>query len=130
MFLKFRRKEIPWEVVDSHAVEPVPMYYDDEDLDIVSVGDADTCGTYVFDVKRVGNPDLRHAVVFARQQLLDEVSKKGYNVLLLESWKLTVLRRGKQNRIQVEYNGRPATAIGKIPAPRQPPFMQVLETCL
>lgn len=95
------------------------------ELDVLSVGDADTCRTYVFDVKRlIGKSELRDAVVFARQQLLQEVTKKGYNVLLLErcvlvaapvalrisslfySWKLTVLRRGKQNRIQVEYNGR------------------------
>ena len=28
--LLFRRKEIPWEVVDSRNVDPVPMYYEDE----------------------------------------------------------------------------------------------------
>jgi hypothetical protein len=28
--IRTRRKETPWEVVDSKAVEPVPMYYDDE----------------------------------------------------------------------------------------------------
>lgn len=28
--IRTRRKEIPWEVVDSKAVDPVPMYYDDE----------------------------------------------------------------------------------------------------
>jgi hypothetical protein len=27
----FRRKEIPWEVVDSKAVDPVPLYYEFED---------------------------------------------------------------------------------------------------
>lgn len=26
----FRRKEIPWEVVDSEIVEPIPVYYDEE----------------------------------------------------------------------------------------------------
>lgn len=26
----FRRREIPWEVVDSKSVEPVPMYYGDD----------------------------------------------------------------------------------------------------
>ena len=35
MFI-FRRKEIPWEVVDSKAVDPVPPYYEFED-DGVSV---------------------------------------------------------------------------------------------
>ena len=27
---KFRRRETPWEVVDSEAVETVPMFYEDE----------------------------------------------------------------------------------------------------
>lgn len=26
----FRRKEIPWEVVDSRSVDPVYMYYEDD----------------------------------------------------------------------------------------------------
>jgi hypothetical protein len=30
MFLRFRRKEQPWEVVDCKAVEPVFMYHEDE----------------------------------------------------------------------------------------------------
>lgn len=30
MFISFRRKEQPWEVVDCKAVEPVPMYHDGE----------------------------------------------------------------------------------------------------
>jgi hypothetical protein len=62
------------------------MYiYCDLDLDITAVGEADVRGTYVFDVnhmKRRINP--QDAVVFARKQLLSEISKKGYNVLLLE----------------------------------------------
>ena len=28
--LLFRRKEMPWEVVDTRNVDPVPMYYEDE----------------------------------------------------------------------------------------------------
>lgn len=51
------------------------------DLDIVTVGDVDTCGTYVFNVEQLKTEDL---VVFARQQLLKEVGKKGFNVLLSE----------------------------------------------
>jgi hypothetical protein len=31
MFLSFRRKEQPWEVVDCKAVNPVLMYGDDDD---------------------------------------------------------------------------------------------------
>lgn len=30
MLFKFRRKEVPWEVVGSKAIEPVPTYYDED----------------------------------------------------------------------------------------------------
>ncbi|KAF4605433.1 hypothetical protein EYR40_004217 [Pleurotus pulmonarius] len=127
MLFTFRRREVPWEVVDSKSVHPVPMYYEDEDIDIVTVAEADTCGTYVFDVKnwKRGN-ELRNAVLFAQKQLLKNVSNNGYNVLLLESWQLTVLRRGKHHRVEVRYNGRPARAVGKQPSRRPPPFIGVL----
>jgi len=131
MLFHFRRKEIPWEVVDSKAIEPVAtgMYYeDDKGLDMVSVSEVDTCGTYVFHLDRLKNAaDLRNAVVFARQQLLQEVAKKGFNVLLSESWDLTIFRRGKRHRVQVNYNGRPACIVGDLPPLRPPPFMQVLQ---
>ncbi|KAG5639325.1 hypothetical protein H0H81_004528 [Sphagnurus paluster] len=126
----FRRREIPWEVVDNKSVNAIPMYYEDEDLDIAVVGEADTRGTYVFQVTSGKEaPSLRNAVEFARQQLLQEIIKKGYNILLLESWQLTVFRRGKEHRIEVQYCGRPARALGKLPARRPPPFMAVLENC-
>jgi hypothetical protein len=49
------------------------------------MSEGDTCGTYVFHVDQLKNvADLRNAVVFARQQLLQEVGKKGFNVLLSE----------------------------------------------
>jgi hypothetical protein len=102
--IRTRRKDTPWEVVDSKAVEPVPMYYDDEgtfsplppsilneslssypDLDIVRVGETDKCGTYVFEVKHLPKDyHLRNAVFFAREQLLQEAAKTDFNVLLLE----------------------------------------------
>ncbi|KAJ7169647.1 hypothetical protein C8R46DRAFT_204701 [Mycena filopes] len=130
MLFHFRRKEIPWEVVDSKAIEPVSMFYDeDKDLDIMSVGDADTCGTYVFNVGQLKNVDeLRNAVVFARQQLLKEIGKKGFNVLLSESWDVTIYRRGKRHRVQVNYSGRPAHIVGDLPTLRPPPFIQVLQS--
>ncbi|KAJ7706429.1 hypothetical protein B0H17DRAFT_1002123 [Mycena rosella] len=134
MLFNFRRKEVPWEVVDSKAIEPVSMYYDEDKgayLDIVSVGDADTCGTYVFHVEQLKNAeDLRNAVVFAREQLLQNIGKKGFNVLLSESWNLTIYRRGKRHRVEVEYNGRPARVLGDLPTLRPPPFMQVLQDSL
>jgi len=55
------------------------------DLDILSVGDVDTCGTYIFDMKGAQRgAEFRKAVLFARQQLLQVNAKKGYNLLLLE----------------------------------------------
>ncbi|KII93443.1 hypothetical protein PLICRDRAFT_101565 [Plicaturopsis crispa FD-325 SS-3] len=126
-----RRGETPWEVVESKSVEPVPVYYnenDEEELDIVRVCDTDTCGTYVFDLKSLprGN-EFSNALLFARQQLMHEIEKKGYNVLVLESWRLTLFRRKNQHRVEVRYNGRPAHALGKLPSSRVPPFMGVLE---
>jgi len=127
---KFRRRETPWEVVDSKAVDPVPMYYEDEDLDVAVVGETDIQGTYIFEVNSGRQtPDLRRAIEFARQQLLLEIIKNGYNILLLECWQLTVYRRGKEHRIKVQYTGRPARALGKLAAQRPPPFLGVLEAC-
>jgi len=102
--LLFRRKEMPWEVVDTRSVDPVPMYYEDEgeretsmnsisalissfvDLDLVSVKENNVRRTYVLEVKRDARQhnDLHNAVVFAREQLFKEVKKNGYNTLLLE----------------------------------------------
>ncbi|KAJ7275275.1 hypothetical protein B0H12DRAFT_1005949 [Mycena haematopus] len=128
MLFRCRRKEIPWEVVDSKAIEPVHMYDEEEDLDLASVGEVDTCRTYFFHVGQLRNAtDLQNVVVFARQQLLAELGTKGFNVLLSESWDLTIYRRGKRHRLQVNYGGRPAHIVGDLPALRPPPFMQVLQ---
>ncbi|KAF8898352.1 hypothetical protein BD779DRAFT_1483476 [Infundibulicybe gibba] len=132
MLFNFRRTETPWEVVDSKAIEPVPMYYDDDDLDIVAIGETDTRGTYTFDVKHRSSQrrECQEAVIFSRQQLMQEILKKGYNTLLVESWRITLFRRVKHYRVEVQYNGRPARVMGKLPTQR-PPFMAVLEfeTC-
>lgn len=93
-------------------------------LDIVAVGETDTRGTYVFDVHHFKKGALHNAVVFSRQQLIGEITKKGYNILLVEryifchyvlhlslilispSWQVTVLRRAKHYRVEVQYGGR------------------------
>jgi len=127
--LLFRRKEMPWEVVDTRSVDPVPMYYEDEDLDLLSVKENNVRRTYVLEVKRDARQhnDLRNAVIFAREQLFKEVKKNGYNTLLLESWRVTLLRKAKLHRVEVEYSGRPALALNKVKK-RHPPFMAVLQT--
>jgi len=109
-------------------VDPVPMFDEDEELDLDSLNDCDIAGTYVFELPHDKNEaDVRNAIVIARQQLLQEVAKKGFNVLLLESWDMTIYRRGKDHRIEVRYCGRPAHASGKLPSLHPPPFIEVLK---
>lgn len=103
LFIRTRRKEAAWEVVDSESVDPVPMYYDDEgetkhklcqsftyvlaniDLDIRRVGDVDACATYIFELRQLPKRDhMRNAVLFAREQLMQSAMLERYNVLLLE----------------------------------------------
>ncbi|KAF8895052.1 hypothetical protein CPB84DRAFT_1848384 [Gymnopilus junonius] len=128
----FRRKEVPWEVVDSRSVDPVPMYYEDEDLEIILIKETNVRRSYSFEIKRESRDKklLLNAVVFAREQLMKEIKQNGYNILLLESWRVTLLRKGKQHRIEVEYSGRPAIAseTNKVNKPN-PPFMAILQSC-
>ncbi|KAH8120632.1 hypothetical protein DFH11DRAFT_1499084 [Phellopilus nigrolimitatus] len=130
-----QRREAPWEVVDSKSVQPVPSFFDDEDVDILRLSAAETRGTYVFEQRPSkskgpyvhADADGRKALIFAREQLLAEVAKKDCNVLLLEGWRVTIMRKGKRQRIEVQYNGRGALATGKPAlARRQPPFMELL----
>ncbi|KAF8640754.1 hypothetical protein AX17_000404 [Amanita inopinata Kibby_2008] len=128
MLFKFRRKEVPWEVVDSRAVEPVLMFDDDDEIEIEVIGEVDIVGTYVFDVKAWrGSKQVPNALVFARQQLLREVTNKGYNVLLHESWTATVYRRAKDHRVEIRYGGRPARVVGKVNVHACPPFLGILQ---
>ncbi|KAK7058262.1 hypothetical protein VNI00_001893 [Paramarasmius palmivorus] len=125
---KLRPKDTPWEVVGMRSVQPVSMYHEAEleDLNVVQVSSRDMSRTYVFDVRRSQIHNVKkQAMEFARKQLLLEASKHGYNVLILEGWKMTIFRREKLHRIEVQYNGRPAQAIGKMPRGKnRPPFME------
>jgi len=127
----FHRKEIPWEVVDSRSVDPVYMYFEDEseDFQIVAIKDTSITRTYLLDVKgdTRQSADLRKAVIFAREQLLQEAKKNGYNILWLESWQVTLLRKGRFYRVEVQYKGRPARALNEVPN-RHPPFMALLQS--
>lgn len=145
MFFNFRRKEQSWEVVDCRTVEPVPTYDDDDGespllnwasvlwrvfpgLDVLCVSETETRGTYVFDIRsrteHYGHHP-RRLVIFAQQQLLREVKKRGFDVLLTEGygnhrreiddldgalyfrrWTLTLLRKGKHQRAEVQYIAR------------------------
>jgi len=123
----FKRHEIPWEVVDGKTVDPVPMRFEDSELELAVIKQGHVRRKYVLEVRpNVSlDPELQKAVIFAQGQLLDEIEQNGYNVLLSESWRVTLLRRGKLYRIEVEYSARPARATNP-GSRRQPPYMAVL----
>lgn len=52
------------------------------DMQIMRVHSTTIHGAYVFDLKTAA--DLRRAVVFARQRLLQEAAQKEYNFFLIE----------------------------------------------
>ena len=51
-------------------------------MDIERVYDATMCGAYLFELKKATN--LRSAVIFARQRLIQDAAAKGYNIFLTE----------------------------------------------
>ncbi|KAJ3552435.1 hypothetical protein NM688_g4152 [Phlebia brevispora] len=142
----FHRQEAPWEVIDSKTVNPIPMWDEDEgapkpdegqghrwsdrsaaELDVVRMHNTNIHFKFVHDLRHV--TDLRRAVQHARYQLMQEAVRRNYNIMLLEGWHLTIMRKGKMYRVEVVYSGRPAYAMGKIAALPPPPFMGVLDHC-
>lgn len=100
-----KKHEKPWEVVDSKAVEPVPLYEEEEgtcesvckascilylfysfiadsEMDIIYVHETRVVRTYVFDVRK--DKDVENSVLFAQQQFLEEIQRKGYNAFWTE----------------------------------------------
>ncbi|KAG8759384.1 hypothetical protein FRC14_006048 [Serendipita sp. 396] len=73
--------------------------------------------------------DLKKALIFARGEILRQVEASGKNALVLEGWDITVLRRGGQYRLQIEYTARPAIVIYEDkPRSRRPPYLQILDS--
>ncbi|KAI9512670.1 hypothetical protein F5148DRAFT_794832 [Russula earlei] len=120
-----KRHEKPWEVVDSKAVEPVPLFDEDDDIDVIYVHETRVARTFVFDVRK--DKDLENSLQFAQQQFLEEIQRKGYNTFWSEGWQLTLLRKAKRHRVEIEYIGQPACLTGKpVQSHPPPPFLAVL----
>jgi hypothetical protein len=96
-----KRHEKPWEVVDSKSVEPVPLFDEEDgacaisyiiwprasdscvaDIDIIYVHETRVVRTFVFDVRK--DEDLENSLLFAQQQFLEQVERRGYNALWSE----------------------------------------------
>ncbi|KAG8763813.1 hypothetical protein FRC11_011884 [Ceratobasidium sp. 423] len=118
------RKQRAWDVVHVSEASPMPIYYEAHDIDIIRVSPQSITGQYTFDMRN--KYQCRKALQAARIQLLHEIKKDRYNVLLGEGWKLTQLRKGPLLRIVVVYSGRPAVALGDV-LRRTPPFAELLE---
>ncbi|KAI0690689.1 hypothetical protein BC835DRAFT_1280580 [Cytidiella melzeri] len=123
----FRRREAPWEVVDSRLVSPVPMWDEDSEMEVLRMHDTDLLVELQHEIKNVA--ELRKAVQFARLRLMKEASQLQYNILLMEGWRYTLLRKGSRYRLDVVYSGRPAYATGKIISHSPPPFIGMLDHC-
>ncbi len=114
------------------------------EIDIIYVHETRVVRDYVFDVRK--HKDVENSVLFAQQQFMEEIERKGYNafwtegcvrhVLLLlflmltswhDSWRLTLLRKAKRHRVEVKYIGQPACLTGKPVESHRPPFLAVLE---
>jgi hypothetical protein len=98
MLFRKSKKNVPWEVVGSTIVEPVPMH-DEEgvyfefcivllchdhrlDLDILYMANEDMIRTYSFDITK--SKHFRNAIVFAKQTMLQDLARTHYNILLTE----------------------------------------------
>lgn len=117
------RKQRAWDIVDIKEASPTPVYYEHDDMEIIRVSPQHITGQYTFDMR--SEYQCRRALHAARIQLLHEIKKDRYNVLLGEGWRLTQLRKGPLLRIVVVYSGRPAVASGDV-HDRRPPFAELL----
>ena len=52
------------------------------------ISQTETRGTYVFDIRSRNEQHLRRLVIFAQQQLLREVKKRGLNTFLTEGYEI------------------------------------------
>ena len=60
------------------------------DVDIIYVHETRVVRNYVFDVRK--DKDLENSLLFAQQQFVEEVQRKGYNSLWSEGYAQHVLR--------------------------------------
>src|SRR5258708_9754004 len=176
--MRFRPLRQPqWEITDLKEVAPTPIYYDSEaegmflfplqvdhfeltrvflfftltDLEICRVAPREVTGTYTFDFPSSKGYRYSDALTHSRAKLMEEMSKLGYNFLIMEGsvpsffslpssktlngscfklkfrWSITTMRKSKAERIEVRYHAQPAVARGW-QRPRTPPYLQLLES--
>lgn len=131
-----------WEVVDSKHVDPVGMYDEDDELELLRVSSTSLSSSCIFDVDKMNTQvgdhsgrhlDLQIVLLKTRSRLLRDIARVGYNILLLEGWSITLLRKishihnHPRYRISVRYTGRPAYVEVTERRPF-PPFLGLLQS--
>ncbi|KAH8835380.1 hypothetical protein DL96DRAFT_1702369 [Flagelloscypha sp. PMI_526] len=132
--LHLRSAQLPWEVIESIGIDPVSQYHDEDEFFLNSVSRTDISGTYIFEVPANTSKQQskwaetrRNALRFSRKEMLKQVKPLGYNILLVESWHLTVTKRLKVTRIEITYKCRPANALDELVSSHTaPPFSEIL----
>lgn len=129
-----RRKPLAaqWEVDKCHHIRTVPTGYYSSNDEILRVPKRDFTITYSFDIS---SPTMKNeiridALSFTRAQLLKELSRREYDVLLSEGWTIVTLRKGECYRLTVQYRGRAAATLqgGREDTKTNmaPPFLELL----
>ncbi|QRW19154.1 hypothetical protein RhiXN_00560 [Rhizoctonia solani] len=77
------RKQRAWDVVHVSEASPMPIYYEGHDIVIVQVSPESITGQYTFDMR--SKYQSRKALQAARIQLIHEIKKDRYNMLLGEA---------------------------------------------
>ena len=127
------------------------LFFTLTDLEICRVAPREVTGTYTFDFPSSKGYRYSDALTHSRAKLMEEMSKLGYNFLIMEGsvpsffslpssktlngscfklkfrWSITTMRKSKAERIEVRYHAQPAVARGW-QRPRTPPYLQLLES--
>ncbi|KAI0082233.1 hypothetical protein K474DRAFT_1655591 [Panus rudis PR-1116 ss-1] len=126
MYRFLRRKDDPWEVVQTNDIRPTLMYdEDDAAIHVRNCSTTDQAITVLHDINDITN--IREAICATRSQLMRRLKENGFNTLLTESWQLTIYRKRKKHRVEVTYRGRPACVEGGKRDNVSPPWLDILD---
>ncbi|EJD35720.1 hypothetical protein AURDEDRAFT_117323 [Auricularia subglabra TFB-10046 SS5] len=122
------RRSPSWEVVTSQSVRASQSPFETSEHTA-----PEHTRAYTFDLPagpRVATADVRRAVQRARELFVLELPQSSHRRLLDERWKLTILRKGQQNRVEVTY----IAALGSrdseshAHAHGEPPFLEIIDS--
>lgn len=122
------RRSPSWEIVTSQSVQAPQSPFE-----VASAHNApEHTRTYTFDLPAgpaAAPADVRRAVQRARELFVLELPQSSHRRLIDERWKLTLLRRGAQNRVEVTYTAGLGSRDSDPPhAHAEPPFLEIIDS--